>query len=141
MSGLKLHERQLCDIQGRFFNLAACKGYASAAFIDSFMASEAAAALDRPYDRLQWAGEEYLLEQVEEELSGTAALASGEVWPSEALFWIGYLYRFWHFLTAEPSAVISQAADAATMFACWPGYHTLDPEMAVERLKEAVAER
>lgn len=39
-------------------------------FIKSFMDSKAAAALDDVYDRLQWAGEEYILEELNDEVGG-----------------------------------------------------------------------
>ena len=54
---------QLCDIQGRLFELSVKQGYDSAEFIKAFMNSKCAAALDDIYDRLQWAGEEYILIQ------------------------------------------------------------------------------
>ena len=53
---------KLCDIQGRLFELSADKGYTSAAFVKSFMTSETAKDLDSKYNRMQWAGEEYILE-------------------------------------------------------------------------------
>ena len=126
---------QLCSIQGRLFEISGRAGAASARFIDSFMASEAAARLDLPYDRLQWAGEEYLLEEAADEFGGLPS--GGAVWSRDALFWTGYIYRFWHYLTGETSAQISSIADAETMRACYPGYHTIDPETAIERLREA----
>lgn len=58
MVNLSLDKRQLCDIQGRLFELALKSGYDCPAFIKAFMNSHAAAALDDTYDRLQWAGEE-----------------------------------------------------------------------------------
>lgn len=129
---------QLCSIQGRLFELSATAGYDSARFIDSFMRSETAACLDRPYDRLQWAGEEYILEEFSETVE---PLAGDDPWSSDVLFWIGYLYRLWHYLTGEGSAQISNTADAETMRRCYPGYHTLDPQESVERLREAAALR
>ena len=55
---------KLCDIQGRLFELSAEKKYDSAAFIKVFMTSETAKELDSEYNRMQWAGEEYLLEEI-----------------------------------------------------------------------------
>ena len=55
---------KLCDIQGRLFELSADKGYTSAAFVKAFMTSETAKDLDSKYNRMQWAGEEYILEEV-----------------------------------------------------------------------------
>ena len=69
MTDFSLEKRQLCDIQGRLFELSLTHGYDSPAFINTFMNSRAAA-LDDTYDRLQWAGEEYILEELEEESGG-----------------------------------------------------------------------
>lgn len=52
---------KLCDIQGRLFELSAEKKYDSVAFIKAFMMSDVAKELDSTYNRMQWAGEEYLL--------------------------------------------------------------------------------
>ena len=59
MTELNTQQFGLCDIQGRLFELALRKGYNCKAFIEKFMNSKTAAALDERYDRLQWAGEEY----------------------------------------------------------------------------------
>ena len=56
----------LCDIQGRLFELALRKGYDCRDFVEKFMNSRVAAALDDVYDRMQWAGEEYLLEELDD---------------------------------------------------------------------------
>ena len=61
----------------------------------------------------------------------------GIVFDSETLYWAGYLYRYWHFYTGESSKVIYKQADAQTVNAMYYGYHTLDIEMAIDRLKEA----
>ncbi|MBQ9042779.1 MAG: hypothetical protein IJ111_08185 [Eggerthellaceae bacterium] len=125
---------QLCSIQGRLFELSANEGIDSAVFIDAFMQSGTAARLDLTYDRLQWSGEEYILEELADELG---MLPTGTTWGNDELFWTGYLYRLWHYTTGESSSEINRIANAATMRACYPGYHTLDPEMAIERLREA----
>ena len=53
-------ELKLCDVQGRLFELSVDRQLGSASFIKSFMNSETAKALDSTYNRMQWAGEEYL---------------------------------------------------------------------------------
>lgn len=134
MLNLSLEKRQLCDIQGRLFELAFANNYDCPAFIKSFMNSRAAAALDDTYDRLQWAGEEYILEELEEEAGGLKK--AGLKYPLEVMYWTGYLYRYWHYYTNESSRIIYQTADAKTMYDCWLGFHTLDVEMAIDDLKE-----
>ena len=47
-------ELQLCDIQGRLFELSVDRNLDSARFIKIFMNSETARALDSTYNRTQW---------------------------------------------------------------------------------------
>ena len=116
---------KLCDIQGRLFELSARKGYDSAAFVKAFMRSQTAKALDSTYNRMQWAGEEYLLEEVASE----AALSTkGEVFSSDVLYW--------HYYTGESSAQIYRQAPAKTMKRNYLMFHTMDPVLAIEDLKE-----
>lgn len=134
MGNLSLEKRQLCDIQGRLFELALRSGLDSPSFIESFMNSKAAAALDDVYDRLQWAGEEYILEELEDEVCGLKK--AGETYSAEVMYWTGYTYRYWHYYTNECSREIYKIADARTMRECWPGFHTFDVEMAIDDLNE-----
>ena len=92
MLDLTLQKRQLCDIQGRLFELALKVGYDCPYFIKTFMNSRAAAALDDVYDRLQWAGEEYILEELNEEAGGLKK--AGTVYNREVMYWTGYVYRY-----------------------------------------------
>ncbi len=126
---------KLCDIQGRLFELSAKKNYASAAFIKAFMTSETAKELDSKYNRMQWAGEEYILEEI---VSNNAdiLLADGEVFSEDVLYWIGYIYRYWHFYNGEESAKIYKQAPVDTMKRNYMIFHTMDPVVAIEDLKE-----
>jgi len=134
MINLSLEKRQLCDIQGRLFELALNTGYDCPLFIETFMNSRAAAALDDVYDRLQWAGEEYILEELNDEAGGLKK--AGTAYAVEVMYWIGYTYRYWHYYTNEYSHEIYETANAQIMNECWPGFHTLDVEMAIDDLKE-----
>ena len=131
---------KLCDIQGRLFELSAEKSYGSAAFIKAFMTSEIAKDLDSKYNRMQWAGEEYLLEEI---VSANSYLASsaGEVFSADVIYWIGYLYRYWHFYTGEDSAKIYKQAPVETMKRNYMMFHTMDPTLAIEDLKEIYGQK
>lgn len=139
MVNLDTQKRQLCDIQGRLFELALKGGYDCPAFIEAFMNSRAAAALDDTYDRLQWAGEEYILEELDDEVNGLKK--AGAIYDLEVMYWAGYVYRYWHYYTGECSREIYKIADAGTMNECWLGFHTLDVEMAIDDLKEIYGQR
>ena len=126
---------KLCDIQGRLFELSGEKKLPSAAFIKVFMTSETAKELDSRYNRMQWMGEEYLLEEI---ISAAGDTLSGtdEVYQREVLYWIGYIFRYWHFYTGESSAKIFRQAPATIMKRNYMMFHTMDPVLAIENLKE-----
>lgn len=129
---------KMCDIQGRLFELSGVKGYDSIPFVKAFMTGDVAKGLDSKFNRMQWAGEEYLLA----ELAENAQLpAGGTVYDQEVLYWAGYLYRFWHYTTGEDSKEIYKQASAETMSRNWLIFHTLAPEVAIEDLKEIYRQR
>ena len=89
---------KLCDIQGR-------NGFESSSFIEAFMLSDTAGALDSTCNRMQWAGEEYPLEEVKDG-AGAALVKNGNIFTENQLYWIDYLYRYWHYYTGESSREI-----------------------------------
>lgn len=126
---------KLCDIQGRLFELSAEKKYNSAAFVKAFMTSDTAKALDSEYNRMQWAGEEYLLEEIVS-AAGDLLTADGEIYDTDILYWVGYIYRYWHYYSGEDSAKIYKQAPVETMKRNYMIFHTMDPVLAIEDLKE-----
>ena len=128
-------ELQLCDIQGRLFKLSAQRGISSPEFIKVFMKSATAKALDSTYNRMQWAGEEYLLEEVIDEV-GDRFEKPGEVYEEEWIYWIGYIYRYWHYVTGEFSKDIYKQAPAKVMKQNYTRFYMMTPEEVIEILKE-----
>ena len=126
----------LCDTQGQLFELAADRGYASEAFVKAYMTSAVAADMDKEFHHIQWAGKAYILSRMEDELSDQL-VKCGEIYDKEALYWMGYIYRYWHFYTGENSREIYKQAPAKTMNVVYLMYHTMSPEMAIDRLREA----
>ena len=126
---------KICDIQGRLFELSAEKKYDSVTFIKAFMMSNVAKELDSSYNRMQWAGEEYLLEEVAA-AAGETLTNNGEIFSADMLYWIGYLYRYWHYYNGEDSAKIYKQAPAMTMKRNYMIFHTMDPVLAIGDLKE-----
>lgn len=54
------------------------------------MNSNVAKKLDDNYDRLQWSGEEYILEELTDEVK--VINKSEEVYSREVMYWMGYTY-------------------------------------------------
>ena len=128
-------ELQLCDIQGRLFKLSAQRGINSAEFIKVFMKSATAKALDSTYNRMQWAGEEYLLEEVIDE-AGDRFKKPGAVYTEDLIYWMGYIYRYWHYVTGESSKEIIKLAPVKVMKQNYEWLYMMTPEEVIEILKE-----
>ena len=127
---------KLCDIQGRLFERSTA--YASEGFIRDFMNSEVAEHLDSPYNKLQWMGEEYLLDELKDEKT---LETEGEKYSPEVLYWIGYLYRYWACTRGERSKRIYRQAPAKTMKRNYMAFHTFDPDVAIDDLIEIYRQR
>ena len=126
---------KLCDIQGRLFELFADSRYDAESLVKTFMTSNLAKDLDSEYNRMQWAGEEYLFEELIAVCKEKLVLKTEDI-SKEALFWMGYIYRYWHFYTGEESAKIYRQAPFGTMNTNYLMFHTLDAEVAIDDLKE-----
>lgn len=136
----KTLSRSLSQMQGALFEMSGSEGFDSKTFIKVFMNSKISEGLDSDFDFMQWAGKEYIMERMKEEYPNGFS-SQGVVFDSETLYWAGYLYRYWHFYTGESSREIYKQADAQTVNTMFYGYHTLDIEMAIDRLKEAKKKR
>ena len=132
-------ELALCEMQAELFVQSQEKGYASECFIKTFMNSDIAEDLDMPFNHMQWAGTHYLMSRMEEEHADD--LIHGECYDTETLYWAGYLYRYWHIYKSESSKEIYRQASAKTMRIVYLMYHTMSPEMAIDRLKESYIEK
>lgn len=139
LADLRLDQRQLCDIQGRLFELAqAARGYDCPTFIEAFMNSDVARRMDGVFDFLQWAGEEYLLEELDDEVGG---LPVPEL-PGAGTHVLDRL--------PVPFVALSHRRDESRHLrhrrcrhhgGAYLGMHVLDPELAIENLKELAAQR
>lgn len=137
---LDIYELTLCDMQGKLFEASAVEGFSSESFIKAFMLSKAAADLDKIFNHMQWAGQGYILDRLKEQ-NADELVKTAELYDNETLYWTGYLYRYWHFHTGETSKEIYKQAPASVMQAMYLMYHTMSPEMAIDRLKETYARK
>lgn len=133
-------ELKMCDVQGRLFEMSADKKYSSEVFIKFFMKSDIAKALDSSFNHMQWAGEEYLLSEIADS-AGDVLHENGQIFSKDVLYWIGYIYRYWHYHTGEDSAKIYKQAPVKTMVRNFLMFHTMDPIMAIENLKEIYSQK
>ena len=122
-----------CELQAGLFESLDRRNVDAKAFIRAFMNSEVAAGLDSPYDRMQWAGEEYLFQEVMDS-AGLHVDSNCPRYDTEALFYAGWIYRYWHFKTGESSKEIYRQADENRILQAY-GLHTESNDMAVDDLR------
>ena len=130
----------LCDTQGKLFELSGERGYDSEAFIKAFMTTDISKDMDKDFHHVQWAGKEYIMSRMEDE-NPDAIDSNGIVFDNETLYWTGYIYRYWNIYTGESSKDIYKQAPAKTMQTVYLMYHTMSPELAINRLKESYNEK
>lgn len=130
----------LSDMQGQLFEMSIEKGLDSETFIKAFMLSDIAKDLDSAFNHMQWAGKEYIMERILDELKDKLK-TGGEMYDKETMYWTGYVYRSWHYYTGESSKEIYRQANAKTMRITYFPYHTMSVEMAIDRLKESYNEK
>ena len=126
----------LCDTQGKLFELSGDRGYDSEAFIKVFMTTDISKDMDKDFHHVQWAGKEYIMSRMEDE-NAENMRTDGKVFDNETLYWTGYIYRYWNMYTGESSKEIYKQAPAKTMRTVYLMYHTMSPELAIDRLKES----
>lgn len=126
----------LCDTQGKLFELSGERGYDSESFIKSYMTSDVSKDMDKDFHHVQWAGKEYIMSRMEDE-KFDAINSNGTVFDNETLYWTGYIYRYWNIYTGESSKDIYKQAPAKIMQTVYLIYHTMSPELAIDRLKES----
>lgn len=126
---------KLCDVQGRLFVLSVANGYGSEKFVKTFMKSETAKELDSSYNCKQCFGEEYLFDEVIENARDIIK-ENDEIYSSECIYWIGYIYRYWHYYTRESSKEIYKQVPVKMMKQNYERLYMMTPEAVIDLLKE-----
>lgn len=101
----------------------------------AFMKGDLTKYLDSTYNRMQWAGEEYILEELIDTFKDKLKLKHKK-FSKDTLYWMGYVYHYFHYYTNEESKIIYKQAPFATMMINYFMFHTMDVEMAIDDLKE-----
>ena len=130
---LDVFQMQQCEMQAALFESLNARDVDAKVFIKAFMNSRAAAGLDSTFDHFQWAGIEYIYEDVMEEFD-IKTVANPPRYNTEALWYGGYITRFWHYLTGETSKEIYAQCNENLLLQCY-GFHSEANEMAVEDIK------
>ena len=101
-------------------------------FVEKFMLGDVAAQLDKKVSSFHNTGTKQL---------GDFLISQVDVLPlerrksAEALYWAGYIYRYWAWLGTPSSDIIKMAAIERT-YMLYEGFHTLDAKEAIRLLTQ-----
>ena len=130
---LDVLQLQQCELQAELFEDLDKRDVDAVKFIDAFLTSKAVEGLDASFDRMQWAGKEYVFQEVMDE-SGLEREPHPHRYNTEALYYAGWITRYWHYLTGESSREIHAQRNARELLQSY-GYHSMANELAVENMK------
>ena len=60
----------------------------------------------------------------------------GDVYSEELIYWIGYIYRYWHYVTGESSKEILKLVPVKVMKKNYEWLYLMTQEEVIEILKE-----
>lgn len=126
----------LCKFQAELFQKSIEEAECSSPiFIRRFMLSDLAKRMDK---------EGFLFDAIDvEDALGEIEIQFGPSdygkikFEREAIYWTGYIYRYWAYISQISSKHIYKQIKPDELKALYFPYHSLDPEVAIERIKEA----
>ena len=73
---------------------------------------------------------------IEIELEYGASTYGRDKFNREAMYWTGYIYRYWSYISDKSSKQIYKMIKPDELSKLYYPYHSLDPEAVIERIKE-----
>ena len=104
-------------------------------FVEKFMSGEVSAQLDKKVSSFHNTGTKQLGDYF---IDITDVLPVTRKRSTEALYWLGYTYRYWAWL-GVPSREIIEIAPVEKAYMLYEGFHTLDPKEAIRLFTERAA--
>jgi len=117
-------------MQANLFKISAEKGYDSEKFINGFLRSELCRYIDMEYSRYQFMDELYWMEELED--FNKESLVPGTVLDEDELYWMGHIYREWHFTTGESSKQILRKMSVKKMHKLYNSEYYIDCDSVIE---------
>ena len=126
---------KMCSYQAMLFEASLDQtDCSSKIFILRFMNSDLAKRMDQagiPFDSLAISD---AIDEVENQY-GTSSYGIIK-FTIEEMHWIGYIYRYWAYVTGKPSKQIYKTVKPEKLRMLYFPYHSLDPLQAIERIME-----
>lgn len=127
---------RMCKFQGELFKESLRKAECgSKVFLRRFMLSDLAERMDKDGFLYEAIDVEDAFIEIETQYGPTDY---GQIkFGGEALYWTGYIYRYWSYISGKSSKQLYRIVKPEELERLYYPYHSLDPEQAIERIKEA----
>ena len=127
----------ICETQAKIYCAMAYDGYDMEKFSNTYLKSRfCERAMDRLYSRYQYADEDESIERFMPEFEDKLT-KSGYFLDNAVAYWIGYMYRYLLMKTNVSSKKLSDLVPYLTLYRSYIGLHTLDYDMAADKLIES----
>lgn len=104
-------------------------------FVRRFMTSKLAERFDDLTVLLEISSEKTFVDEINAQYGVTHRGEKSEV-ETEALFWMGYIYRHWCYVYEVPSKLLVQYLPPSALLRRYFLYHSMDLDYAIERIAE-----
>ena len=127
---------KLCKFQAELFQKSMSEtDCGSKIFIRRFMYSDVAKRMDK--EGFLYGAFDIIDALNEIEIEFGPSTYGKEKFNGEELYWTGYIYRYWSYITGQSSKQIYKIIKPDELKKLYFPYHSLDPEQAIERIKES----
>lgn len=127
---------KLCNFQAELFQKSKEETECSSKiFIRRFMLSDLAKRMDKGGFLFDATDVADALQEIEIQFGPSDY--GREKFGREELYWTGYIYRYWSYIDEKSSKQIYKIVKPQELRKLYFPYHSLDAEMAIERIKEA----
>lgn len=121
------------NMSGKLFQLSVKKGYDSVKFAELVCKTHYGHMVYDDIQQNEWLCENFLMEGFEREFK---TIPKGDVYDIDAMWYVGYLYRYWVITEEIPIKKVYKIAPIEWLIQLYPFYHTQGEKYVIEDIKE-----
>lgn len=137
---LSRDELAVANTQGIIFEECQALGVDAVDYITKFMHSETAENLDVMKQGVFSAGSAQLKRYALEQIKPVKHFETASHVNEEALYWVGYIYRYWSYLLGTHSRDIIRTVPVEKALLCYPAYHCMGNKEAISKMVRSLFE-
>jgi len=132
---LNRDELAVSRTQGIIFEECQALGVDAEDYITKFMHSPVAEQLDKMTSGVFSAGSAPLKRHILDQIGAVKPYSESKHINEDALYWAGYIYRYWANLLGVSSKELIKAAPIRKVLYCYPAYHCMGNKEAISHMK------